>query len=88
MNKLSEPLEVHLMLPSERARACVGLSTRPLFPSAATEEVHEWSLPQGFITKLWATHYELREFSLSIAYLWLEWLRMRSIYKQKFTTNT
>ena len=36
------------------------------------------------MSKLLATHYELREFSSSIAYFRLEWLRMQSICKQKF----
>ena len=41
----------------------------------------------GLIVKLQATHYELREFSSSIAYFWLEWLGMQSICKQKFTKH-
>ena len=39
-----------------------------------------WIRHKG-MTKLRATHYEVREFFSSIAYIWLEWLRMQSFCK-------
>ena len=37
--------------------------------------------------KLRATRNELREFSSSVAYFWLDWRRTQSIHKQKFTKH-
>ena len=45
------------------------------------------SYPRFGSKKAWAAHYELREFSSSIAYFWLEWLGALSICKQKFTKH-
>ena len=86
-NKMKNNLPSEMTLKCAISESSMSVVSGEISASVCRGAVGPLGGPVPEISKLRATHYELRDFSPSISYFWLEQLRKQSICKQKFTKH-